>query len=206
MSMSINPLPFTIAKSRTRRKSELDIRGVPRLRKAISQPPRRKCPSVEGRLNASQSFSAPHGRSIPDGSLCRNGHAAEPSTGRFASWLDQSERLKGQLHALRPRLIEKDVDAVILHGGIKILLHDGVQAMDLVDEKHVVVSGLMRMPARSPGLSSTGLDVTLNPTPSSLATIFESVVFPGFGGHGEAYGREPRRAGGRPPRIRAGWI
>ncbi len=40
----------------------------------------------------------------------------------------------------------------------------------------------MRMPARSPGLSSTGPEVTLKPTPSSLATMFDSVVFPSPGG------------------------
>ena len=37
-------------------------------------------------------------------------------------------------------------------------------------------------PARSPGLSSTGPDVTLNPTPNSLAIILLSVVLPSPGG------------------------
>lgn len=43
-------------------------------------------------------------------------------------------------------------------------------------------SRLMRMPARSPGLSSTGPEVVLKPTPSSLATMLERVVFPRPGG------------------------
>ena len=37
-------------------------------------------------------------------------------------------------------------------------------------------------PARSPGLSNTGPEVTLNPTPSSLAMILDRVVFPNPGG------------------------
>ena len=43
-------------------------------------------------------------------------------------------------------------------------------------------SSEVRMPARSPGLSSTGPEVILKPTPSSLAMIFESVVLPSPGG------------------------
>ena len=38
------------------------------------------------------------------------------------------------------------------------------------------------MPARSPGLSSTGPEVILKPTPSSLAMMLESVVLPRPGG------------------------
>jgi len=35
----------------------------------------------------------------------------------------------------------------------------------------------VRIPARSPGLSSTGPELTLKPTPSSFAMMFERVVF-----------------------------
>ena len=40
----------------------------------------------------------------------------------------------------------------------------------------------VRMPARSPGLSSTGPEVILNPTPSSLAMMLLKVVLPSPGG------------------------
>ena len=43
-------------------------------------------------------------------------------------------------------------------------------------------SSEVRSPARSPGLSSTGPLVSLNPTPSSLAMMFDNVVFPSPGG------------------------
>ena len=43
-------------------------------------------------------------------------------------------------------------------------------------------SNEVKMPARSPGLSSTGPEVTLKPTPSSLAMMLLSVVFPSPGG------------------------
>ena len=45
-----------------------------------------------------------------------------------------------------------------------------------------LVSSDVRSPARSPGLSSTGPEVSLNPTPSSLAMMFDSVVLPNPGG------------------------
>ena len=38
------------------------------------------------------------------------------------------------------------------------------------------------IPARSPGLSSTGPLVILNPTPNSFAMMFDRVVFPSPGG------------------------
>ena len=43
-------------------------------------------------------------------------------------------------------------------------------------------SSEVSIPAKSPGLSSTGPDVILNPTPSSLAMILLKVVFPNPGG------------------------
>ena len=40
----------------------------------------------------------------------------------------------------------------------------------------------VRSPAKSPGLSNTGPEVILKPTPSSLAMIFDNVVLPSPGG------------------------
>ena len=44
------------------------------------------------------------------------------------------------------------------------------------------LSSEVSTPAKSPGLSSTGPEVTLKPTPNSLAMMFDSVVFPNPGG------------------------
>ena len=43
-------------------------------------------------------------------------------------------------------------------------------------------SKLVNKPAKSPGLSNTGPDVILIPTPNSLAKILAKVVFPNPGG------------------------
>ena len=43
-------------------------------------------------------------------------------------------------------------------------------------------SRFVNKPAKSPGLSKTGPDVNFNETPSSLAIMFERVVFPSPGG------------------------
>ncbi|OPZ95595.1 MAG: hypothetical protein BWY72_02043 [Bacteroidetes bacterium ADurb.Bin416] len=43
-------------------------------------------------------------------------------------------------------------------------------------------SRAVKTPARSPGLSSTGPEVTRKPTPSSLEMMLESVVLPKPGG------------------------
>lgn len=52
---------------------------------------------------------------------------------------DQSEGGERQLHALRAGpLVEQDIDTVILHGGVEILLHDRVETVDFVDKEHVV--------------------------------------------------------------------
>ena len=43
-------------------------------------------------------------------------------------------------------------------------------------------SRLVNNPAKSPGLSKTGPEVILIPTPNSLASILARVVFPNPGG------------------------
>ena len=39
--------------------------------------------------------------------------------------------------ACRWTAVDHDVDAVVLHGGIEVFLHDGREAVDLVDEQHI---------------------------------------------------------------------
>ena len=41
--------------------------------------------------------------------------------------------------ACRGSLVDHDVDTIVLHGRIQILLHQGRQAVDLVDKEHVVL-------------------------------------------------------------------
>jgi len=49
-------------------------------------------------------------------------------------------------------LINNDVEPVIFHGRIKIFFDSRLQPVDLVDEKHVAFSRLVRRPANSTGL------------------------------------------------------
>lgn len=59
----------------------------------------------------------------------------QAATGRGAH---QGKRIEVYLDgSCRGALVDHDVDAEVLHRRIQILLHDGREAMDLVDEKHV---------------------------------------------------------------------
>ena len=65
-------------------------------------------------------------------------------------------------------LADHDVDLVVLQRRIQDLLDDRRQAVDLVDEQHVVaLRGWSGCAARSPGRSSTGPEVWRRFTPSS---------------------------------------
>ena len=65
------------------------------------------------------------------------GRREQPHAGRRAG---EGEGLEIQLEALRVGSVAgDDVDAEVLDGGIEVLLHHGLQAMDLVDEQDVRV-------------------------------------------------------------------
>ena len=52
----------------------------------------------------------------------------------------ERERAQGELHAARPRpFVYHNVDAVILHSRVEVLLHHGAKAVYLVDKKHIVL-------------------------------------------------------------------
>ena len=49
-------------------------------------------------------------------------------------------------------LVQHDIDAIVLHRGVEVLLHDGTEAMDLVDEEHIVGLEGGQEPREIPGL------------------------------------------------------
>ena len=52
---------------------------------------------------------------------------------------DEREGCEVDLYRARAGpLVDQDVDAIILHRRVEVLLHDGAEAVDLVDEEHVV--------------------------------------------------------------------
>ena len=52
---------------------------------------------------------------------------------------DEGEGVQVDLNtASRGPLVYHDVDAIVLHGRVEILLHDGREAMNLIDEEHIV--------------------------------------------------------------------
>ena len=110
-------------------------------------------------------------------------HVAELSANRCGGGPHQRKRIQINLYASRRRaFVYHDIDAVVFHCRIQILFHYGTQPMYLVDEKTSFGSRLVSTPARSPGLSSTGPEVILKPTPNSLAIMLESVDLPNPGG------------------------
>ena len=67
----------------------------------------------------------------------RSGEVKKPRARRRA---DERERLQRQLDRARARaLADHDVELIVLERGIQHLLDDGAQAVNLVDEQHVVL-------------------------------------------------------------------
>ena len=59
----------------------------------------------------------------------------QAAAGRSA---DERERTQGNLHATGTRtLVDHDIDAIVFHGRIEILFHNGAQAVDFVNKEHV---------------------------------------------------------------------
>ena len=53
---------------------------------------------------------------------------------------NEGEWRQGELHrACTGALVNHDVDAVVLHCRVEVFLHDGAQAVNLVDEEHIVL-------------------------------------------------------------------
>ena len=70
-----------------------------------------------------------------DAKACAQGRCEQPAAGRGA---DQRERRQLDLdRTCRRAFVEYDVDLVVLHRRVEVLLDDRAQAVYLVDEKHV---------------------------------------------------------------------
>ena len=89
----------------------------------------------------------------------------------------------GELDRARRRaLADHDVELEVLDRRIQDFLDHRAQAVNLVDEQHVVASRFVSSAARSPGRSSTGPGGWRMFTPSSFAMMCASVVLPRPGG------------------------
>ena len=56
------------------------------------------------------------------------------------SGADEGERSERELYrACTGTLVNHDVDAVVLHRAVEVFLDDGAQAVNLVDEQHIVL-------------------------------------------------------------------
>jgi len=64
----------------------------------------------------------------------------------------------------RPR-VDDDIKAEILHRGVEILLDDRIEAVDLVDEEDIPFVESREDAGEITGLSSTGPEVILIPSP-----------------------------------------
>ena len=68
------------------------------------------------------------------------GSGQEPTTGCSPH---KREGVEVDLYGARAgTFIQHDVDAVVLHSRVEVFLHDGTQAVDLINEEHVI--GLKR--------------------------------------------------------------
>ena len=136
----ISPSARTSAKSRTRRSSRLTIRGVPRERRAISCAPAGSIAIFEqprrARDDARQLLRRVELEPRDDA------EAVAQRVGQHAGArgrADQRERRQVELDAARGRAFaDHDVDLEILERRIEDFLDDRRQAVDLVDEQHVV--------------------------------------------------------------------
>ena len=132
----------TSAKSRTRRSRRLAMRGVPRERRAISSAPSASIAIVEqprrARDDARQLLRRVELEPRDDA------EAVAQRVGQHAGArgrADQRERRQVELDRARRRaLADHDVDLEVLERRIEDLLDDRRQAVDLVDEQHVVAA------------------------------------------------------------------
>src|SRR5881392_510969 len=102
--------------------------------------------------------------------------------------------------ARRWALADHDVDLEVLERGVEDLLDYRRQAVNLVDEQHVLGSRFVSRAARSPGRSRTGPEVWRRLTPISRAMMCASVVLPSPGGPNSSTWSSAS------PRARAAWM
>jgi hypothetical protein len=85
---------------------------------------------------------------------------------------DEGERREGEPHRPCTRAgVDEDVDGVVLHRGVEVLLHDRREPVDLVDEQDVPFLEVREEPAIEAGLSRAGPLVVLTAAPISSAMM-----------------------------------
>ena len=137
---SIVSFPATSAKSRSRRSSRLAMRGVPRLLEPISRAACVVDADAENPRGAVDDL-----RQRGDVVEVQAQRDAEPAVERLGEQsrprrrADERERREVHLHRARHRTFaDHHVEAEVLHGGIQDLLDGRGEAVDLVDEEHVL--------------------------------------------------------------------
>ncbi len=179
------PWARTSTKSRTRRRSRLAIRGVPRARDAMWRAP--SSSTSTPRIPAERT-------TMPCEVVGRVQVEAPDEAEPVAQRAREQPRARGRPHqgeagqvepdrARRRPLADEDVELEVLHGRVQDLFDGARQAVDLVDEQHVAVlevgeqarPGRRRAPAPGP-------EVMRSPTPISAATMPASDVLPRPGG------------------------
>ena len=130
----------TWAKSRTRRSRRLAMRGVPRERLAISAAPSasQAMPRIcaERRTMRVSSSGAVELQALDDAEAVAQRRGQQAGAGGRA---DQGEGRQVELDRARRRaLADHDVDLEVLHRRVQHFLDHRREAVDLVDEQHVV--------------------------------------------------------------------
>ena len=96
---------------------------------------------------------------------------------------DQSERRDLERNGRGARtLSDDDIDAEVLHREIEHLLGGPCDAVDLVDEQHVVLDEVRQHRGQITRAFQRGPEVTRSEVPSSAAMIIASEVLPRPGG------------------------
>jgi hypothetical protein len=178
------PSPLTCAKSRTRRSRRLATRGVPRERCAISVAPASSSSTFEQARGALHDLRQVlvrvelQARDDAEAVAQRVGQHAGARGGA-----GERERRQVELDRARRRaLADHDVELEVLQRRIQDLLDHRREAVDLVDEQHVLRLEVGEQRREVAGRSSTGPEVWRRLTPSSLAMMCASVVLPRPGG------------------------
>ena len=137
----MTPPARTWAKSRTRRSIRLAMRGVPRLRRAISMAPSSSMGTsrmpAAARDDAGELLRGVELQPQGDAEAVPQGGGELPGPGGGP---DEGEAGQVQPDGVgRGALADDDVDGEVLHGRVQNLLHLPVEAVDLVHKEDVVL-------------------------------------------------------------------
>ncbi len=123
--LSIVPVPITWAKSRTRRRMRLAIRGVPRLRRRSRIRPRAQC-LKRSRMPAERSTIRHSSSGVYSSRRRMTPKRSRSGAGKLAGACCRTDERKfrqvDEWSSRRRPLADDDVDGEVLHRGIKDLL------------------------------------------------------------------------------------